>query len=73
MAKKKRFKLENGRLKRWKKSENESGCKFGRQVPPHWYRNYLNRKERRKSRQAVGKNEAIAFPYIHPSTASWYW
>jgi hypothetical protein len=33
----------------------------------------LNRRERRKSRQAILKGEAHCFPYIHPSTANWYW
>ena len=71
MAKKKWIAVSGGRIKRWKRSER--GCRFGYGVSPHWYRNYLNRRECRKSRQAILKGKAMRFAYIHPSTASWYW
>lgn len=59
----------NGKIKLWKKSKRKTwGC-----VPPHWYRNYLNRRERRKSKAALKKGRAHRFPYIHPRVASWYW
>jgi len=70
MAKKKWIAVSGGRIKRWKRSERGY---YGYGVPPHWYRNYLNRRERRKSRQAILKGEVHCFPYIHPSTANWYW
>jgi hypothetical protein len=74
MAKKKWITLPGGRIKRWKKSENESGCNWVHKTTPHWYRNYLNRRERGKSRQAIFKGKAhSSFPYIHPGSASWYW
>ena len=71
MAKKKWITVSGGGIKCWKRSER--GCCYGYGVPPHWYRNCLNRRERRKSRQAILKGEAHCFPYIHPSTANWYW
>jgi hypothetical protein len=43
MARKKWIVIPGGRIKRWKKSESVSGCWFSRRVPPHWYRNHLDR------------------------------
>jgi hypothetical protein len=73
MAKKKWIAIPGGRIKRWKRSESESGCRFAKKVPPHWYRNYLNRRERRRSLASIQKNECLAFHFVHPRTAGWYW
>lgn len=73
MAKKKWIEIPGGRVKRWKKSRAESGCKFGRNVPPHWYRNFLNRKERYLAKKAILREETHVFPLVHQHTASWYW
>lgn len=71
MAKKKWVVIPGGRIKRWKKSEH--GCDWIDQVPPHWYRNYLNRKERRRSKQALFNGDECGFPHVHPREAAWYW
>jgi len=58
MAKTKWTAIPGGRLKRWKASNSDSRCRFPRQTPPHWYRNHLNRRERRKSKTAIRNGEA---------------
>ncbi len=73
MAKNKWIELSGGRIKRWKKSEPETGCKFGDKVPPRWYRKYLNAKERQKLKKALKKGQAHRFSYVHQHTANWYW
>lgn len=75
MAKKKWILLSEGRIKRWKKTNDKPRKCFWstKGVPPHWYRNHLNRRERRKSKIALIKENAHRFPYIHPRVASWYW
>lgn len=73
MAKKKWMVLPGGRLKRWRKSMSELGCRFTRQVPPRWYRNSLNRKERRRAARAIRRGEAHRNAYVHPREAAWYW
>lgn len=62
--------LPGGRIKRWKASARPN---LWGGVPPHWYRNVLNRKERRRVRRALHLGEAERFPYVHPSSAGWYW
>jgi hypothetical protein len=70
MARRKWIMLPGGRIKRRK----ASACpNIWGGVPPHWYRNMLNRKERRRVRRALQRGEAERFPYIHPSGAGWYW
>src|SRR5581483_12171828 len=61
MAAKKWLRLPGGLVKRWKKSggdDRPSGAVD--QVPPHWYRNRLNRRERRRVFRAVHRGEAEA-------------
>jgi hypothetical protein len=70
MASRKWTVLPGGRLKRWNASARPNP--WGG-VPPHWYRNGLNRKERRRVRSALRRGEAERFPYVHPSGACWYW
>ena len=67
--------LPGGRLKCIKKSRTDlrpGGWAFGG-VPPHWYRNRLNRRERRRAREAAQGGELHAYPYVHPRGAPWYW
>jgi hypothetical protein len=78
MASRKWVELPGGALKRWKKSESEfrpgaGTARFTRQVPPHWYRNVLNRRDRRRARVAMHRGEAEPWPYVHPRAAPWYW
>jgi hypothetical protein len=70
MASRRWFVLPGGRVKRWRASGHRNP--WGG-VPPHWYRNMLNRKERRRVRRALHGGVAERFPYIHPSGAGWYW
>jgi hypothetical protein len=70
MAHRKWMRLQGGRIKCWKASAQPN---VWGGVPPHWYRNLLNRKERRQLRCALKRGEAERFPYIHPSGAGWYW
>lgn len=70
--------LPGGRVKRWKKSRTDDrpGARttwFARQVPPHWYRNALNRRERRRASRAILRGDADASPYLHPRAATWFW
>lgn len=69
--------LPGGRVTRWKKSRGEwrpGGWPTGSwPCPPHWYRNSLNRRERRAIREALYRGEANAAPYVHPTTAAWWW
>jgi hypothetical protein len=62
--------LPGGRSKRWKSSGG--GCIWAG-IPPRWYRNMLNRKERRRMRSAVRQGEPHRFAYVHPRCAGWYW
>jgi hypothetical protein len=71
MASKKWVTLPGGRVKRWKKSRTESPSWLG--VPPRWYRNLFNRKERRRCREALGLGHAEPRLYVHPRKAVWYW
>ena len=71
MAKTKWIVLPGGRIKRWKQAKLDSD--FIWSVPPHWYRNYLNKKERQKFRKALKNGKAHCFPYVHPHTADWFW
>ena len=74
MAAKKWLRLPGGRSKRWKKSRTDTRPDRTREgVPPHWYRNTLNRRERRRVSRAVFRGEAEARPYVHPREAGWYW
>ena len=73
MARKKWIVIPGGRIKRWKKSESISGADFARQVPPHWYRNLLNRRERRRSKQALFRGKEDGHLYVHPREAGWFW
>lgn len=62
--------LPGGRIKRWKAS---SQGRDWRRAPPRWYRNTLNRRERRRSKAAIKRRDAERAPYVHPRVASWYW
>jgi hypothetical protein len=74
MASKRWTLLPGLRLKRWRKSRTDRRPGYGREsVPPHWYRNALNRRERRQSAHAVQHGEGRAAPFIHPRSAGWYW
>lgn len=70
MAKRRWKALPGGRIKRWKASATSKG--WGG-VPPRWYRNQLNRRERRRARIAIRLGTAEALPYVHPREAPWYW
>jgi hypothetical protein len=43
-----------------------------KRVPPHWYRNYLNRKERSRFKKALFNGTEHSFPFV-AKEASWYW
>ncbi len=75
MAAEKWITRSDGRIVRWRKSHTDDrpGISTWPPVPPHWYRNQLNRRERRRARGAIGNGEAQAAPYIHPRCADWYW
>ncbi len=67
-----------GRVKRWAKSRNDERpgwitTRFWRQVPPRWYRNEWNRRERRRAALALWHGEAHARPYVHPRETARYW
>ena len=62
--------LPGGRIKQWKASAE--GCEW-LGVPPRWYRNIYNRRERRRSRVAIKRSRGEASPYVHPREAAWYW
>ena len=62
--------LPGGRIKRRKASAKPNP--WGG-VPPHWFRNGLNRKERRQAGLALRQGKAERFPYVHPRSAGWYW
>ena len=69
MASKKWIVLPGGRVKRWKQARAEN-----RQiVPPHWFRNQLNRRDRRRALRAIATGADQAYPHVHPHTGSWYW
>ena len=70
MAKRTWIVLPGGRPKRWKASATR-GSWGG--VPPRWYRNTLNRRERRRARKAKNRGTVERFPYVHPREAPWYW
>jgi hypothetical protein len=78
MAAQKWLVLPGGQLKRWKKSRSDDRPGDGttwfiRQVPPHGYRNTLNRRERRRAWRAVFAGDAHGGPYVHPREAGWFW
>ncbi len=62
--------LPGGRIKRWKAS-SEGRPWLG--VPPRWFRNALNRRERQRSRAAIQLEKGEGSPYVHPREAAWYW
>jgi len=70
MAKRRWKVLPGGGIKRWKASTTSKG--WGG-VPPRWYRNQLNRRERRRARIAIRLGTAEAVSYVHPREAPWYW
>lgn len=69
--------LPGGRIRRWKKSRTDwrpGGWSTDVwPVPPRWYRNTLNRRERRRARRALFRGAAERFPYVHPREAPWFW
>jgi hypothetical protein len=69
MAAKKWIVLPGGRIVRWK------GARAGSRqiVPPRWYRNSLNRRDRVLARRAVAVGQDRTYPYVHPHSAGWYW
>jgi hypothetical protein len=71
MASKKWMVLPGGRIKRWKQSRHS--CDWISRVPPHWYRNHLNRKERRRAQHALHRDAEANRFFVHPRVASWYW
>jgi hypothetical protein len=63
-----------GRLKRWKKSHGDTRpMRYIDNVPPRWYRNMLNRRERRRVSRAMHRGDVEARPYVHPREAGWFW
>jgi hypothetical protein len=70
MAQRKWKILPGGRTKRWQASSR--GCEWPG-VPPRWFRNSYNRRERRRARAAIGHGKGDASPYVHPREAAWYW
>jgi hypothetical protein len=69
MASKKWIILPGGRVKRWKQARATK-----RQiVPPRWYRNSLNRRDRRLARAAVRTDRDQRYPHVHPHCAGWFW
>lgn len=67
-----------GRLVRWAKSRGDERpgwgtTRFSHWVPPHWYRNTLNRRERRRARAALHGGQEAGRPLVHPRAAGWYW
>jgi hypothetical protein len=62
--------LPGGRLKKWRASRTP---RTWGGVPPRWYRNVLNRKERRRLHRAIQNESAECHPYVHPREAPWYW
>ena len=62
--------LPGGRLKKWSASRTPS---IWGGVPPRWYRNLLNRRERRRVFRAIQNGSADGHPYVHPREAPWYW
>jgi hypothetical protein len=69
MAAKKWIILPGGRIKRWKQAR---ACNRDI-VPPRWFRNNLNRRDRRRARIAIGNGLDRTYPFVHPHTAGWYW
>jgi hypothetical protein len=69
MASKRWVVLPDGRVKRWKASGRERFWS----VPPHYHRNQLNRRERRRARKAIVRGNAERSPYVHPREAPWFW
>jgi hypothetical protein len=70
MAKRRWKVLPGGQIKHWK------GSSRGRDwmgVPPHWYRNLHNRRERQRSREAIARGGGEPVPYVYPREAAWYW
>ncbi len=70
--------LPGGRVTRWRKSRGDDRPGDGTtiwvfRVPPHWYRNLLNRRERRRAAEASSRGETEVGPYVHPREAAWYW
>lgn len=67
-----------GRIVRYRKSHSDyrpggGMTRFPHQVPPHFYRNMLNRRERRRVRRSIAHGDAEPRPYVHPREAAWYW
>ena len=71
--KKKWIVLSGGRIKRWKRSESERGCRFGDRTTPRWYRNHLNRRLRRKEKRSLEAERWDEFRNRLTRDASWYW
>ena len=70
--------LPGGRPARWRKSQGDfrpGWCttRFVHQVPPHWYRNWLNRKERQRARLALETGREAGWCFVHPRGAGWFW
>jgi hypothetical protein len=70
MARRKWKVLPGGKLKQWKASKHP---RTWGGVPPHWYRNMLNRRERRLADRTMHEGCGQLFPLVHPRGASWYW
>lgn len=74
MASKRWIVLPGQRSKRWRKSRTDRRPANWREgVPPHWFRNALNRRERRQSTLDLRRGEGSAAPRVHPRSAGWYW
>jgi hypothetical protein len=69
MAVRKWIVLPGGRIKRWKQARADNRAI----VPPRWYRNHLNRRDRRLATRAIAHGMDQPYPHIHPHTAGWYW
>jgi hypothetical protein len=74
MATKKWVRLPGGRWKRWKKSRGDDRPeRYLDNVPPRWYRNMWNRRERQCAAMAILQGTVEPCPYVHPREAAWYW
>jgi hypothetical protein len=78
MASQKWRELPGGRVKRWKKSAGDfrpggGTTRFAGGVPPRWYRNLLNRRDRRRAVEALHRGAVEPWPYVHPREAPWFW
>jgi hypothetical protein len=78
MASHKWYVRPGGYIVRYRKSRSDhrpggGTTGFVRQVAPHFFRNLLNRRERRRVRRSIVRGDAEPRPYVHPREAAWCW